>query len=86
LPITDAVMVLSQALLHGKALPAKALDDTLHLVIAAVHGVDYLLTWNFRHLDNAETKPIMRRVCLIHGPTSPEIYPPQELMGVFDDA
>ena len=85
LPITEAVVVLSKALLQGGALPAKALDDSLHIAISAVHGVDYLLTWNCRHLDNAETKPIIRSVCAIHGYTSPEICTPQELMGVFDD-
>jgi hypothetical protein len=85
LPITEAVVVLSKALIQGRALPAKALDDSLHIAISAVHGVDYLLTWNCRHLDNAETKPIIRSICAIHGYTSPEICTPQELMGVFDD-
>ena len=85
LPITEAVGALSKALLQERALPAKALDDSLHIAVSAVHGVDYLLTWNFRHLDNAETKPIIRSVCTIHGYTSPEICTPQELMGVFED-
>lgn len=48
---------------------------------AAVHGVDYLLTWNCRHLDNAESKPVMRRACAEYGYTIPEICTPQELMG-----
>ena len=65
--------------------PAKALDDAQHIAISAVHGIDYLLTWNYRHLDNAETKPIMRRVCLLHDHTCPEICTPQELMGGFED-
>ena len=86
LSITEAVAGLSKALLEGKALPAKALDDALHIAVSAVHGVDYLLTWNFRHLDNAETKPVIRSVCAACGYTSPEICTPQELMGVFDDA
>ncbi len=85
LPITEAVVELSKELLHGKALPAKALDDAQHIAISAVHGIDYLLTWNYRHIDNAETKPIMRRVCLLHDHTCPEICTPQELMGGFED-
>ena len=85
LPITEAVVVLAKALIQGRALPAKALDDSLHIAVSAVHSVDYLLTWNYRHLDNAETKPIIRSGCAIHGYTSPEICTPQELMGVFDD-
>ena len=86
LPITEAVFGLSKALLQGRALPANALDDALHVAVSAVHAVDYLLTWNFRHLDNAETKPIMRRVCILHGHPGPEICAPQELMGGFEDA
>ena len=85
LPITEVVVVLSKALVQGRALPAKALDDALHIAISAVHSVDYLLTWNYRHLDNAETKPIIRNVCTIHGHVCPEICTPQELMGVSED-
>ncbi len=85
LPITRPIVELSKVLLQRRALPAKALDDALHIAVSAVHGVDYLLTWNCRHLDNAETKPIVRSVCTIHGHTSPEICTPQELMGVFED-
>jgi predicted nucleic acid-binding protein len=86
LPISESVVTFARALLRKDALPAKALDDSLHIAVSAVHGVDYLLTWNFRHLDNAETKPIVRSVCSIYGYTSPEICTPQELMGVIDDA
>ena len=85
LPITDPTMALSKALLHGKALPAKALDDALHIAVSAVHGVDYLLTWNFRHIDNAETKPIIRDICAAHGYTCSEICTPQALMGGFEN-
>ena len=45
---------MSEALVRGGAVPEKAENDALHVAVAAVHGVDYLLTWNFRHLDNAE--------------------------------
>ncbi len=86
LPITEAVVGLSKALLQGRAVPAKALNDAFHIAVSAVHGIDYLLTWNCRHLDNAETKPVIRSVCAIHGYPSPEICTPQELMGGFDDA
>ncbi|HMO49695.1 MAG TPA: type II toxin-antitoxin system VapC family toxin [Kiritimatiellia bacterium] len=81
LPITDAASELAASLLKDGALPEKAADDALHLAIAAYHGVDYLLTWNCRHLDNAEMKPVMRSVCAIHGFACPEICTPLELMG-----
>jgi len=69
-------------LINEKALPEKALDDELHIAISAVHKIDYLLTWNCRHIDNAEMKPIIRRICQINGYSCPEICTPQELMGV----
>jgi hypothetical protein len=59
--------------------------DALHIALSAVHGVDYLLTWNYRHIDNAETKPIIRKVCLENRYGYPEICTPQELMGVFEN-
>ena len=50
-----------------------------------VHGVDYLLTWNFRHLANAETRGTIRSVCERQGFTSPEICTPSELIGGLED-
>ena len=77
----DPNMKLSEAL----ALNQKALDDALHIAIAAVHGIDYLLTWNCRHIDNAEIKPTLRAICYAQGYRCPEIATPLELMGVDDN-
>ena len=79
------VTELAGALLAEGALPHVATDDALHVAIAAYHGIDYLLTWNCRHIDNAETKPLMRSVCAIHLHTCPEICTPLELMGGEND-
>ena len=86
LPVTEAGAELSRAFLDKKAIPARALNDSLHIAVSAVHGIDYLLTWNFRHIDNAEIKPVIRRICIMYGHTGPEICTPQELMGGFKDA
>jgi len=85
LEITDSVLSFSKELIKAGALPKKAIDDSLHIALSVVHGVDYLLTWNFRHIDNAETKPIIRNVCLEHGYKYPEICTPVELMGVIQN-
>jgi hypothetical protein len=69
-------------LIQAKALPPRAVGDSLHISLCAVHGIDYLLTWNYRHIDNAETKPKIRKVCLANGYKYSEICTPQELMGV----
>ena len=85
LPITDAVGSLANELVREAVLPAKALNDALHVAVAAAHGVDYLLTWNYRHLDNAEMKPGIRKTCARHGHVAPEICTPRELMGGLED-
>lgn len=82
LKITDAAVVLSRKLVDRSALPSKALDDALHVAVAATSSMDFLLTWNCRHIDNAETKPLIRRICREDGHPCPEICTPQELMGV----
>jgi len=81
LAIADEVLALSEALIKEGALPKEAVGDSLHIALSAVHGVDYLLTWNYRHINNAERKPIIRKVCLANGYGYPEICTPQELMG-----
>nr|VFJ75876.1 MAG: hypothetical protein BECKFW1821C_GA0114237_10925 [Candidatus Kentron sp. FW] len=80
-PVTDLVVVL----LAKGALPRKAADDALHIAVCAYHRVDYLLTWNCRHIDNAEMKPIMRRIRALRGYACPEICVPLELMGKTND-
>ena len=61
------------------------LDDAFHVAIAAVNNVDFLLTWNCRHIDNAETKPKIRKIIENHGYQCSEIATPTELMGVYND-
>jgi predicted nucleic acid-binding protein len=85
LAVTDSTVALAKKLVDAGALPKEAVDDAMHLAVAAVHGIDYLLTWNCRHLDNAELKPLMRSVCAVAGYRCPEICTPQELMGEQDD-
>ena len=80
--VTDEVRAFARTLLQRNALPPKALDDALHISLAAVHGTDYLLTWNCRHIDNAQTKPLVRWLCAEEGLPFPEICTPEELMGV----
>jgi len=81
LAATESATALVDALISEGALPAVAIDDAAHVAIATVHGINYLVTWNCRHIDNAETKPLIRSVCAVHGFTCPEICTPEELMG-----
>lgn len=81
LEVTESALALVNALVNEGALPSKAIDDAAHVAIAAVHNVDFLVTWNCRHIDNAETKPLIRSICAIQGYACPEICTPEELMG-----
>jgi hypothetical protein len=85
LAVNEEVEHLADLLIHGEALPKTAGADALHVALAAVHSIDYLLTWNCRHIDNAEMKPPIRAVCAIEGYACPEICTPEELMGEDSD-
>jgi len=85
LSITEEAIAFADKLVKQGAVPVKAADDAMHIAVAATHGIDYLLTWNCRHIDNAEAKPLIRQVCNESGYESPEICTPQELTGGNDD-
>jgi predicted nucleic acid-binding protein len=80
LSISDNVKRLATALIARGALPGKAQADALHIAVAAVHNVGYLLTWNCRHIDNPIMKPGVRAVCSAEGYQCPEICTPMEMM------
>ncbi len=81
LDITEEAGFLATALIERGSLPAKASADALHIAIAAVHSVDYLLTWNCKHIANAEMRPVIESVCRNMGFTPPILCTPEELMG-----
>ena len=70
----------AKKLISGGGMPKTAEADALHVAIAVVHRVDYLLTWNCRHINNAHTKPVIRMLCEESGYIFPEICSPYELM------
>ncbi|MGA7877667.1 MAG: hypothetical protein WCA08_18545 [Desulfoferrobacter sp.] len=71
---------LADKLISKGGFPPGAEADALHVAVAAVHRIDYLLTWNFRHIDNAAKKPIIRSTCVAAGYPYPEICTPMELL------
>ena len=81
LEITPTIAMLAEALVKEGAFPDTAIDDAYHLAIASVHAMNFLLTWNFRHLANAERKERMQNILLKHGFSMPIICTPEELMG-----
>ena len=81
LETNDAVKALAAAVSKAAALPKKATEDALHIALATVHGMDYLLTWNCRHIANAEIRNVVAAVAYDHGYGVPVICTPEELMG-----
>jgi hypothetical protein len=81
LGITGEARELARAFLATGALPAKAVRDAAHLAVAAVAKVDYLLTWNCRHLANAEILRRLEREARTRQWELPHVCTPPELMG-----
>ena len=81
LDVTDAAVALANMLVTGQALPAQAAQDALHLAVACVHGMQYLLTWNCTHLANARLRSRIEQVCREAGYIPPIICTPEELEG-----
>lgn len=83
--ISDQAVELAGQLLSCGAVPAGSEEDALHIAIAAAQGADFLLTWNFRHINNAETKSAIADVIGSCGFVCPQICSPEELGGISDD-
>jgi hypothetical protein len=64
LDVTKGAEALARAIKAAGILPPNAFPDAAHVAVAAVHAVDYLLTWNCKHLANAQ---ITRRIALVCG-------------------
>ena len=80
LELFPQIETLATELLSSGAVPAKARLDALHIAAASVHGIHYLLTWNFRHIANAEKWAAIESVCQSMGVKMPRICSPLELM------
>ncbi|MCP4755135.1 MAG: type II toxin-antitoxin system VapC family toxin [Proteobacteria bacterium] len=77
---TNEVGILAEVLLSKGPIPPKAEIDAFHIAVAAMNGVQYLLTWNCTHLANAIMRPQIEDVCRHQGVEPPIICTPQELM------
>jgi len=84
LQVTDAARSLADALMDRKAIPASEPRDALHIGIAAAHGIQYLVTWNFKHIANATLRGRINRVCRDVGHEPPIICTPEEIAGTTD--
>jgi predicted nucleic acid-binding protein len=75
----EAVALAEQIILSG-AVPRESAADALHIATAAIHGIDYLLTWNCAHLANARLRGKIEKLINRMGYACPIICTPEELM------
>ncbi len=81
LEFTDEAESLAIAILTSGKFPHNANRDAAHIAIAAANDIDYLLTWNCKHLANAQIIRKISAVCNSEGFNMPVICTPEELMG-----
>ena len=86
LATTDGAIELARDLISKKIIPEKAEEDALHIAIATIHGMDYLLTWNCRHIANIEIQRNIAQHLESIGLLLPVMCTPEELLGEnYDD-
>ena len=81
LDLNQAVLDLAEQFLERSNLPAKADIDAVHIAPATVHGMDYLLTWNCKHIANAQIQGKLAEISLDFGYELPILCTPYELLG-----
>jgi predicted nucleic acid-binding protein len=81
LALNEAVQDLATQFLARSSLPSRARVDAIHIAAATVHGMDYLLTWNCKHIANAQIQGKLAEISLDFGYVLPILCTPNELMG-----
>ena len=84
--VEDAIAEIVAAYIQHKVMPNNPVGDALHLALASYHKCDFLLTWNCRHLANANKFGHIRRVNAILGLYIPLLVTPLELIGGWDES
>jgi hypothetical protein len=84
--ITPEASRLASAIVQAHLLPERAFADALDIATAAVHSLEYLLTWNCSHIANAELLPRVTGLVEKEGFKMPFVCTPEELLGERQDA
>ena len=79
IPIIEAMVRFAEVLIERKLMPRPVAGDALHVAIAAVAAMDYVLTWNVRHLANPNKVLLLNAVCVEHGYITPRVLRPDDL-------
>jgi predicted nucleic acid-binding protein len=82
LDIDDETRTLAEKIISNKGIPEEFPEDALHIAVAAVNGIEVILTWNIGHLNNPFTRKKVRQIVENQGYICPEICSPDELLEV----
>ena len=82
LDFTSEVEALAFEIMASGLLPDRASDDSLHIAVATIHQIDFLLTWNCKHIANAFIMKELRMLVSSGGYELPTIATPEELLEV----
>jgi predicted nucleic acid-binding protein len=72
---------LADLLLEKNGIPKEFPEDALHIAIAAVEKIDFIATWNFKHINNPFTKNKIKQIIEDAGFSCPVLASPEELLG-----
>jgi len=86
LVINEEVQGFASLLVRERVMPSPIAGDAIHVAVAAVHGVTYMLSWNVRHLANPSKTTHLRIVCLRAGLLPPQIVTPDFLWEEQDES
>ena len=81
LEIDDESKKIANGLLVSKTIPEECPEDALHIAVAAANGIDIIVTWNFKHINNPFTRMMTRQVIENMGYICPELCSPDEFLG-----
>jgi len=81
LDISKEAEKLSELLIKKHGIPSEFPEDALHIAIASVEKVDFLATWNFKHINNPFTKNKIKDIIEKAGYICPILASPEELLG-----
>ena len=84
LSVEPEIAEITDTYIKHKVMPNDPTGDALHLAIASYHKCDYLLTWNCKHIANANKFQHIKRINTLLGIFMPNLITPLELLGEHD--
>jgi predicted nucleic acid-binding protein len=85
LELSEEVGLLARKLIQAGLVPEKAASDAVHIAVASVHEMNYIVTWNFKHIANPYTRDRLRMVVSEAGFHLPVMCSPEELIQYDED-